>query len=173
MKKILLSISLITMVFCFGSCSNIPEAPFIPTTDRPFSSTVKIDYKGSLYKGFLTFRNGSSGTLEITDPANLKGLIFELSNGEPSAKYEGLDIPISTLDSQTKAAAGMIFSAIASAGVSDNVKINQSKNEFSVSDKIYSQEFDMIFDRKSGAIKSFSVPAQQLLVTFTNFIFLG
>ncbi len=173
MRKILLYLSLVALVFCFVSCGENNEKPPIPTTDRPFSSNANISYKGLSYTGFLTFRNGASGTLEITSPKSLEGLVFILSNGEPSAKYEGLDIPLSALDSQTKTAAGMIFSAIANAGVSSDVRINESKNEFSVSDKIYSQEFDMIFDRKSGAIKSFSVPASELLVTFENFKFLG
>ena len=173
MKKILLSISLITMFFCFVSCNNAPETPTIPTTDRPFSSNVKISYKDLSYSGFLTFRNSASATLEISEPKNLEGLIFNLSNGELSAKYEGLDFPLDTLDSRTKTAAGMIFSALASAGVSSNVEINEAKNEFSVSDKIYSQRYDMVFDRKSGAVKSFSVPEQKLLVTFENFNFLG
>lgn len=173
MKKILLSISLIVLVFCFVSCTKNVENPPIPTTDRPFSSTVKITYKDLSYSGFLTFRNSASATLEITEPENLKGLIFTLSNGELSAKYEGLDFPLDTLDSRAKSAAEMIFSALASAGVSSDIQIDNAKNEFSVSGKIYSNKYDMIFDRKSGAIKSFSVPEQELSVTFENFSFLG
>ena len=173
MKKILLSLSLIAMIFCFASCGENAQAPDVPTTDRPFSSNVKITYNNLSYSGFLTFRNSAGATLEITEPKNLEGLIFTLSNDELSARYEGLSFPLDALDQRTKSAAEMIFSALASAGVSSNVKIDQEKNEFSVSDKIYSQEYDMVFDRKSGAVKSFSVPQQNLLVTFENFKFLG
>lgn len=173
MKKILLGISLIVLVFCFASCDERSKTPTIPTTDRPFSSTVKIDYKDLSYKGFLTFRNSASATLEITEPENLEGLIFTLSNGELSAKYEGLDFPLDNLDARAKTAAGMIFSALASAGTSSDIKVNEAKNEFSTSGQIYSKRYDMIFDKKSGAVKSFSAPEEQLSVTFENFSFLG
>lgn len=173
MKKIFLIISLIALVFCFVSCNKADKNSPIPTTDRPFSSSVKISYKDLSYSGFLTFRNSASATLEITEPKNLEGLIFTLSSGDLSAKYEGLDFPLDTLDARAKTAANLIFSAIASAGVSSDITVNQSKNEFSVSDKIYSNKYNMIFDRQSGAIKSFSVPDKELSVTFLNFKFLG
>lgn len=173
MKKILLFLSLTICVCCFVSCSQNSQSPTIPSTDRPFSSNVKISYKDLSYSGFLTFRNSASATLEIDEPKSLEGLIFTLSSGELSAKYEGLDFPLDTLDSRAKTAAEMIFKGLASAGVSSEVKINESKNEFSVSDKIYSQNYEMNFNRKSGAIKSFSVPDLNLNVTFENFKFLG
>ena len=173
MKKILLSISVFIFCFSLVSCSSKGDSAPIPTTDRPFSSNLQISLDNLSYEGFLTFQNGSNATLEITKPDSLSSLIFTLSNGELSAKYEGLSFPLSSLDSNAKSAVEMIFSAIASAGVSNNVQVNEAKGEFTVSGKIYSYKYDMIFDRMSGAIKSFSVPSESLFVTFTNFKFLG
>lgn len=173
MKKISLILSLLVIIFCFASCDEKSKTPTIPTTNRPFSSNVKISYKDLAYSGFLTFRNSGSATLEITEPKNLEGLIFNLSNGELTAKYEGLDFPLDTLDAKAKTAAGMIFSALASAGTSSDIKLNEEKSEFSVSGQIYSRKYDMIFDYKSGAVKSFCAPEERLSVSFENFSFLG
>ena len=173
MKKITFSVLLVLAVFFFSACSQgKEEKQSVPTTDRPFSSSISIAYKDLSYKANLTFRNSASATLEITSPENISGLIFTLSNDNLSARYEGLDFPLDTLDSRTKTAAGMLFSAIANAGASKNVKVDREKNEFSVSNKIYSYKYTMIFDKTSGAIKSFSVPDEELFISFSNFSFL-
>ena len=172
MRKILTTLSLIVFIFCFAACNSKSETPTIPTTDRPFSSSIKISYKNLSYSGLLTFRNSANATLELSSPENLNGLTFTLLSGQLSAKYQDLDISLDALDSRAKSAAGMIFKGIATAGVSSDVRVNESKNEFYVSDKIYSQKYDMTFDRRSGAIKSFSVPNELLSVTFADFKFL-
>ena len=172
MKKILAIIQLSLLVFFISACNSKSETPTIPTTDRPFASRVKISYKDLSYSGLLTFRNGANASLELSEPENLKGLTFTLADNELSAKYDNIDIPLDTLDSRAKSAAGMIFKGLASAGVSSDVKVNESKNEFYVSDIIYTQKYDMTFDRKSGAIKNFIVPGEQLSVTFADFKFL-
>lgn len=173
MKKVFLSFAAVLLFALPISCTETPTTQQLPQTDRPFSSTVEISYGDFSAEADLTYRNSAGAVLEIIAPQNLEGLIFNFNGETLNAEYKGISYPLSDTNGQAVSAARLIFSAIANAATSKDTKIDTQTNEFSVSGSVSSLEYEMRFDKTSGAIKSFSVPEQNLKATFTNFKFLG
>ena len=173
MKKVFSLLTAAVLLFFPVSCSQAEAGANLPQTNRPFSADLDIKYKDFSAEADLTFRNSASATLEITEPDELEDLVFTLEGEELKAKYEGLDFPIEDTNGQAVSVARLIFSAIANAGSSKDAKINSTANEFTISGNVLNNEYQMIFNKATGAIKSFSVPSQGLLVKFSDFEFLG
>ncbi len=173
MKKIISVFSLLFMTLCLVSCADSAANDTLPQTNRPFSAVLDIEIKDFSADAFLTYRNSASATLELTSPKDLETLVFNLEGEELSAKYKGLDFPLDDTNGQAVSAARLIFSAIANAGNSKDAKIDKERDEFTVSGNVLSYNYEMDFDRMSGAIESFTVPSQDLEVEFENFKFLG
>ena len=173
MKKIISLLAALILVIIPVSCAQTQQGQVLPQTGRPFSAELDISFNDFSAEAELTFRNSASATLEITDPDSLEGLIFTLQGEELTAKYQGLDFPLEDTNGQAVSAARLIFSAIANASTSKDAKINSSANEFTVSGNVLNYDYQMNFNKTTGAIKEFSVPSQKLTVKFTDFEFLG
>ncbi len=173
MKKIISVFTLLFMTLFFVSCADNAVDDTLPQTNRPFSAELDIEIKDFSADAILTYRNSASATLELTSPKDLETLVFNLEGEELSAKYKGLDFPLADTNGQAVSAARLIFSAIANAGNSKDAQIDKDKDEFTVSGSVLSNNYEMEFNRMSGAIKSFTVPAQDLEVEFEDFKFLG
>lgn len=173
MKKIISVFLALFITLIPVSCADNEAKDTLPQTNRPFSAVLDIEIKDFSADANLTYRSSASATLEITSPKDLETLVFNLEGEELSAKYKGLDFPLADTNGQAVSAARLIFSAIANAGNSKNAQIDKERDEFTVSGSVLSYNYEMEFDRMSGAIKSFTVPSQDLEVEFENFRFLG
>ena len=173
MKKVISVFLALFIALIPVSCAENGGENTLPQTSRPFSAVLDIEIKDFSADAFLTYRNSASATLELTSPKDLETLVFNLEGEELSAKYKGLDFPLADTNGQAVSAARLIFSALANAGNSKDAQIDEDRDEFTVSGSVLSNNYEMEFDRMSGAIKTFSVPSQDLEVEFENFKFLG
>ena len=151
MKKLATVLLLSVMIIPFSACQSKEEKLPSLSANVPFSSKITLNYGSLCAEGVLTYHNRASAVLEMSAPESLSGLIFTLEKDVISANYKGISFPLSEIGSSAQSIADIIFSAVLKAENHTNVKTEN--DEFIVYGSNKNTDFEVRFDKKSGAIK--------------------
>ena len=157
------------MILCV-SCGKKDKAEREIYTNIPFTCTADINYDTLSLQGKLTYRNAAGATLEILSPDSLSGLIFEYNGEDISASYNSISFPLGSLGSSLPSAARLIFSSLVYA--SSHSETMDAGEQFKISGRLDSAEYQLYFNKKSGYLEKFICPSLKFEAKFKDFKFL-
>ena len=171
MKKLASLFLIMLFIITFSACKGKEEKLPSLSANVPFSSRISINYGSLAAEGVLTYHNRASAVLEMSAPESLAGLVFTLEEDRISASYKGISFPLSEIGSTAQSVADIIFSAILKSENQTNLKTQG--DEFIVSGETHGNDFEIRFDKKSGAITKIESKVLKFSAHFSDFKFLG
>lgn len=162
------------ILFCsllfFTACKNERQNAQIQNNlDKGFSAVCSVSFDELNAKFNLVYRGAQSVYLEVIEPKEIEGAVFESLNGEFLIKYKGLSFPLSSLKSEVSAVPNLIMSALKSAQSSKNLSLDKDTNEIIINEK----DFSLILENDSFKIKSLNIAGENIKADFENFEFLS
>ena len=139
MKKMRL-IALILLCLLFSSCHSQDKINFLSYQAYPFDAHGILTYDGKEYEVLVSVQKAGDILLQILQPENLAGMVFEQKDGSVTVKTGDLSLPID--DGGYSAADGILLcshmyslsgNTFSEAGVITENGVKYSYAEYSVS----------------------------------------
>ena len=162
------------ILFCFlvffTACKNERQNAQIQNSlDRGFSAVCCVSFDELDAKFNLVYRGVQSAYLEVIEPKEIEGAVFESLNGEFLIKYKGLSFPLSSLKSEVSAVPNLIISALKKAQNSKKLYFDSKTNEILINEK----DFSVVLENDSFKIKSLNISGENIKAVFEDFQFLS
>ncbi len=168
MKRV--AVILFCLLLFFTACKNERQNAQIQNSlDRGFSAVCNVNFDELNAKFNLVYRGTQSAYLEVIEPKEIEGAVFESLNGEFLIKYKGLSFPLSSLKSEVSAVPNLILSALKKAQSSKKLSFDSKTNEVLINEK----DFNLILENDSFKIKTLNIASENIKAEFENFEFLS
>lgn len=138
-KKLAILI-IVPLLLILSSCEKNDKINFLGHQAYPFEAYGKLTFDGKEYEALVSVKKRGDVILQIVKPENLKGVVFELSDGEVFVKTSGLTQQIN--DGGYAAKEGILLSANMFSLSGDNLldvqivsenNVNYNRAEYAVS----------------------------------------
>ncbi len=139
------------------------------TLKNPFSCVADVHYNEMDIKAKVTSPSIGQYTIEVLEPASLKGLTVGWNGEEIQLGYLGLSIGIDPATLPDSLFGSILIDVFNRTAAQEGMSIETGENELVLHGKTDSGDFTVSMDRETGALKSVSVPSVGLEAQFSEF----
>lgn len=171
MKKVTgLLLAVVLLLTGCGGQGGGGTAPSQPDTlSNQFSCVADIHYNELDIKANVVSPSPGLYTIEVLEPASLKGLKVEWTGQQIQLGYLGLSVGIDPATLPDSLFGSILIDVFNKAAAKDGMSIEAGENELILHGKTDTGDFTVSMDRQTGALKSISVPSAGLEAQFSEF----
>lgn len=144
----------------------------ISHTDQPFSAKANIQLGDTRIVADINKTAPDALTLQIEEPASLKGLMCYYDGTDISLRYKNMQVKLTDDTLLSRVAAAAIVSAVNATSDDTGISIQNQDGKTILQGNFEQGAFTLEIDPKSGSLMKLSVPNLELECEFSDFAFL-
>ncbi len=164
MSHRLSALCLSLLLLCTAGCRPKPSAEPVAVD---FTCAFRAEYNDLTATGTLTRRTAGTLLLEFSKPETLNGLSAEWDGEKVTLKYLGLSYDVDPAKLPENALGEGLLSAF-DAALRDEGEKQEEDGKVTVTGMSGNAEYTYVYDAKSGAPLSLTIPSIPLTVTFSD-----
>lgn len=166
MRRIFACLCVLVCVCVWGGCKK-GDSSAAPVTSG-FSCVVTADYNGLALKGTLTRQIASTLTLELVEPATLKGLTLTWENEALTATLHGLTVTLDPSQLPHVGAVPLLLRTLdAAATLTKGGEL--TANGLTFQGEADFGRYTLVSDPATGNLITLTIPSSALTVHFSQF----
>ena len=170
MKKFLLLIACVAMLFTLSSCAKTVSAIDL---NRLYSVTAEICYGENTSIANLSRLGNGAWEITFTAPEALSGMTITYLNDSAEITYKGLNFSLPKENIPAAAIAETLTKALDNAASSSEVVFTAKKGKTVASGKINDNDYDLIINSETSEITGLEVADIGFDAAFSEFTLMG